>query len=158
LGRTVFPVYEGVLCVGVVSRSEKPAGEVRWKVQDGFPVGQFLYDYDAAYIDSRPFVVLVEGPTDLLRVVEAGYPVVASFSANLTAEQAVKLKAMRKKVLVCYDNDNAGRRGGALAVSLLAKNRVDAELRPPPPEYHDVGDMTADAIRRWLNPQREVFA
>jgi hypothetical protein len=175
LRRTVVPVYDdrGEACVGYTSRSEKPScecgfchdqaepcanGQLRWKMAAGFPKGKFLYRYADVVADPRDFVLLVEGPTDLVRAVEADLPSVASFGSMVTRDQANKLKSLRKEVLIAYDNDDSGRRGAADAIKLLRSLGVAVCRLAPAPEYHDLGEMPADVLREIVAERGQIPA
>src|SRR5207237_1116406 len=97
-----------------------------------FPRQQYLYNYANARRHGCPFVLLVEGPSDVFAVVYASYPAVASLGADLSPEQADKLAALGKRVLVAYDNDEAGRAGSARACGLLRAKGVTAKECVPP--------------------------
>jgi DNA primase len=84
-------------------------------------------------IRKRDRVVLVEGYFDHLALVTAGIEeTVASMGTALTPEQAVKLKRLSPKVVVCYDGDSAGRTAtrGALE-HLLAQGLAASVVRLP---------------------------
>jgi hypothetical protein len=167
LGRAVAPVYDDDrrLCVGFVSRSVKPAcptcrlhhlpdvgcgsGEPRWKFQEGFRKGDWLYNYGAARCHPFPAVLLVEGVPDVLRAEEAKVAAVAPFGVDLSSTQIRKLAAVRRQVLVAFDNDDAGRRAAPLVVERLRAEGVSARVYHPPRLFKDVGDMPAGATARW---------
>src|SRR5262249_21506613 len=108
-GRTVLPLYDdtGEVCIGYLSRSEKPLcqtcdrchpsdescgrGELRWSMPKDFPRGSYLYNLAAARVSDGPFVLVVEGPGDVFRAAEAGFPAVALLGSGLTEIQAEKL-------------------------------------------------------------------
>lgn len=166
LGRAVVPVYDdlGSACVGSVSRSVHPTcatcglchrvfarcgwGEARWRVQEGFPCGEWLYNY-AACRSPGPYVLLVEGVPDVLRATEAGVPAVAAFGTTLSAAQTRKLAALRRMVVVAFDNDEPGRSAAARVRKRLANAGVWAEVRSPPHGYKDIGETPASDVACW---------
>jgi Toprim-like len=168
LRKTVVPVYDdaGRTCVGYIARSEKPhclqcdkchdrqescgRGERRWDVLTDFPKGNYLLNYAAASASNSPFVLLVEGPGDVFRAMEAGVPAVAAFGSDLSSTQANKLAALNKRIVVALDNDKAGREGTKRAQNLLNQRRVIAGVCQPPAGFHDVGDMPAEAVVAWM--------
>ncbi|QDU20596.1 toprim domain-containing protein [Urbifossiella limnaea] len=167
-GWAVAPVYDdrGHACVGAVYRSTKPPcgtcskchhpadscarGEPRWWFPQGFPKGDYLFNYAAAVRSVSPFVLLVEGVTDVLRAAEAGVVAVAGFGTDLSVPQALKLAVLNKPVVVAFDNDPAGTRAAASIVTLLRREGVSATVRHPPSGYKDVGEIPAAEVTRWL--------
>jgi hypothetical protein len=168
LGRVVVPVYEndGVTCVGFTHRSLCPTcsacdlchppewacsrGEPKWKVQDGFEKGTFLYNLAGARLIPAPFVLLVEGPPDVLRGVQAGLPTVATFGVDVSEAQLDKLAAMHRRVVVAFDNDKRGRYRAPLVAEKLRERGVEVEVRHPADPYKDLGEMPVEAVRAWL--------
>lgn len=61
------------------------------------PIGQILYNYDEAKSDE---VILVEGIKDCMRVSEAGYDCVSSFSNNVTEDQAALLTKFKRVTIL----------------------------------------------------------
>jgi Toprim-like len=121
----------------------------------GFPRGSYLYGYAAAARSASPFVVLVEGAPDALRVMEAGYPAVASLGADLTEVQADKLAALNKQVLVAFDNDEAGREGAERAVTRLRGKKVWPRTWSPLQEFKDLGDTPWHEVVAWVEDWRQ---
>jgi hypothetical protein len=168
LGRVVVPVYgdDGKTCVGFTRRSLRPycsacdlchprewgcsRGEPKWKVQDGFEKGYYLYNLAGARLIPAPFVLLVEGPPDVFRGAQAGLPTVATFGVEVSETQLVKLAAMRRRVVVAFDNDKRGRSRAPLVADKLRARGVEAEVRHPPAPHKDVGEMPAAEVTGWL--------
>jgi hypothetical protein len=168
-GRSIVPIYddEGLLCVGFLSRAEHPQcescerfhgpdtpcqhGQSKWVVMQGFPKGEYLYNYASARGRDSRLIFLLEGPGDVVRFAEAGVPAVAAFGSDLSSVQAGKLAALRKRVFIVFDNDGAGKSGAARAADLLRKRGVHVNVAFPPELFHDVGDMTVEDILAWLN-------
>lgn len=69
-----------------------------------------------------PQIVLVEGPLDAIWVQEAGIPAVAILGSSLSEQQAQLVYELRPaRVLLCFDNDEAGYKARQQAVPLLQK-------------------------------------
>jgi DNA primase len=100
-------------------------------------------------------VVLVEGAPDALRVMEAGYPAVASLGAELTEVQAEKLAGLNKQVLVAFDNDEAGREGAVKAITRLQAKKVWARSWSPLQAFEDLGDTPRQEVRAWVEDWRQ---
>jgi hypothetical protein len=168
LGRSVVPFYDdnGQTCVGYAARWEGPAcprcslcheqweacgqHDHRWRVSEGFPKSAYLYNYAATRQAEAPFVVVVEGPGGVFRLREAQCSAVACLGSELTGQQAEKLAALSRKVIVALDNDEAGRAGARRAMSRLREYRVDALPLLLPPSVKDVAEMRATDVLVWL--------
>jgi hypothetical protein len=168
LGRAVVPVYDdgGQVYVGFVSRAVTPAcgacgrhhgpaegctaGQPRWSFPRNFAKGEWLYNLAAARSSTSAFVLLVEGVPDVLRAAEAGVPAVACFGTDLSVAQTRKLAALRRYVLVAFDNDEAGRRTAAVLAPVLRREGLRAGVRHPPDGFKDIGEMGADDVKLWL--------
>jgi hypothetical protein len=169
LGKTIVPVYDedGVLCIAYLERSHKPKclsckkchepdqacryGQFKWMIRpDEFPKSAHLFNFAAAQQSDNPFVLLVEGAGDVFRAVEAGFPAVALLGTDLSDEQASKLAALGKEVVVALDNNDAGWRAAPVVRGKHHERGVPARLLHPPKDYDDVGDMPAAEVARWL--------
>jgi hypothetical protein len=167
LDRVVMPVYddEGVRCIGWAERSFHPAcrfchkahaadalctsGEPRWRFPRGFTKGHWLYGYAEAARSPLPFVLLVEGIPDVLRAAEAGLPAVACLGTELSELNRMKIASLCKRVVVAFDNDDAGQRQGQAVVKRLSEFGVLAERRHPPTGVKDVADLTPEDVAAW---------
>lgn len=68
--------------------------------------------YDALRtLELMPFVVLVEGPFDVLALLRAGIPAVSGFGTAFSRHQALLLRRFFKYVGMWYDPDAAGLKG-----------------------------------------------
>jgi hypothetical protein len=168
LKRAVVPIYddEGSTCVGYISRSVHPFcaecewchpaddpcvwGEPRWMFPADFPKSEYLFSYADARRSDSSFVLLVEGVPDVLRAAEAGIPAVAAFGTDISAAQTKKLVALDKKVVVAFDNDDAGSKAGTATAELLRREGLSVEVRHPPAVFKDVGEMAARDVADWL--------
>jgi hypothetical protein len=163
--RAVVPIYENDRYVGFISRSTKPhcgscgkchepdgcgSGEPRWMFPPNFPKGEYLFNYAEALKSQAPFILLTEGAPDVLRAAEAGVVAVCGFGTDLTNVQAIKLSGLNKPVLVAFDNDDAGLPAAQAVARQLREGRTRVEVRHPPKEYKDVGEMTATEVAQWL--------
>jgi DNA primase len=87
---------------------------------------------------------------DAVCVLEAGFPAVAVLGTDVTEPQAAKIAALGKVVRVAFDPDDAGRRAQRPVLSRLGRKGVMAQVYPLTGADKDVGDRTADEVRRWL--------
>lgn len=105
----------------------------KWWVYRGFNKRLELYGLDHLLLDPRAIeqvratgrVLLVEGPFDVAKLVEAGiHNVVASLGAHLAAEQLARLDLIRRHLgefrpRLWYDRDQAGQTAQIEALGLL---------------------------------------
>ena len=125
-------------------------GELRWKVPTDFARSEWLFNHAVAKKAETPFVLLVEGVPDVLRAAEAGAVAVAGFGNDLSTAQVGKLVSLDKRVVVAFDNDNAGRSGAESTVRLLRREGVRADILHPPVQFKDVGEMATTDVKEWM--------
>lgn len=112
--RIVFPVYtadHGL--VGFTGRAVQNDVEPRVRDYYGLPKDSVLLGAHLVQPDD-PFVVVVEGPFDLAKVVKAGLPAVATMHAGMTAAQQRIMRNLGLPVTLMLDNDAAGRTGAQI--------------------------------------------
>lgn len=168
-GKTIVPLHDdgGETVIGYLARSELPPcgrcrkdhtpgrpcgyGQPGWKTMEGFAKGAYLYNYATALHSPLDSVLVVEGPADVWRAEEAGFLAVALLGTDATAQQAKKLAALRKLVILALDNDKAGREAMVRVYGdLLGKVRGPCCLYVPSP-YKDLGEMPHDVAAGWLS-------
>ncbi len=168
LKKTIIPAYDdaGLTCVGFLMRSEKPFceacgpchysrsecryGQARWAISRGFRKQQFLYNLAAAKRSENPFLVLVEGPSDAFRSLEAGFPAVALLGTDMSDVQVEKLAVLNKKITIAFDNDKAGRENSPKIQARLAARGIETKIWHPPAPFKDVGEMPTQEVITWL--------
>ncbi len=73
--------------------------------------------------------ILVEGYFDAIAIDHAGVPgVVASMGTSLTAGQASLLRRFTRRVVICYDGDDAGRNATLRAAPVLLSAGLNVEV------------------------------
>jgi DNA primase len=104
--------------------------------------------------------LLVEGPGDVFRVLEAGHAAVALLGTELTDAQTDKLALLDRTVLVALDNDAAGLAARRKVCDELVRRGVRAQPWPVPGAYKDVGEMPVGEVRRWMGgyARKEIVA
>jgi hypothetical protein len=173
LKKSIVPVFDdaGLVCVGFLMRSEKPFckecrrhhqpssdcryGQARWGIQRGFRKQQFLYNLAHAMKSDKPFVLLVEGPGDVFRSVEAGFPAVALLGTDMADGQVEKLAKLNKKVVIAFDNDKAGKENSPKIHARLATRGIEVEVLHPPQAFKDMGEMPTKDVIAWLGTLNE---
>jgi hypothetical protein len=166
--RVLCPIFtdDGEAVVGFASRTQYPecpaCGKFhypgkdcrwgqhrRWKIPEGFEVGNHLYGYHLALRSDRPYVVLTEGIPDALRCLDAGHPAVACFGLDLTGVQRETLLALKRPVIVGFDNDPQGRIAAGRFVQELHEAEVTGLSVPSP--YKDLAEMPTRAAKRLID-------
>lgn len=113
--RIIFPIHdlEGhpVGFTGRIYTNNSMAKYLNSRESVIFKKGQILFNYHRAksYIKKEKEVIIVEGNMDAIRLYSSGIKnVVALMGTSLTKEQVQVIKNMRAKVILMFDNDEAG--------------------------------------------------
>lgn len=115
--RIIFPIHnlEGEV-IGFTGRIYKPEDKELAKYLNSretiiFKKGQILFNYHRAKkeISRKKEVIIVEGNMDAIRMSTSGIKnVIALMGTSLTKEQVEIIKNLRAKIILMFDNDNAG--------------------------------------------------
>lgn len=85
-----------------------------------FKKSQLIYALNFAKATKRPNIVLVEGNIDVITLHQAGFDnVVATMGTALTADHARILSRYTKELVLCYDNDEAGKKSTDRVLGIL---------------------------------------
>lgn len=79
-----------------------------------------LYQSAKAIVD-KGFAVLTEGPFDVATLMEVEAPATAPLGANLSDDHAMLLRCFTKRIVLWFDQDEAGARGAGNARNILTK-------------------------------------
>jgi hypothetical protein len=119
-----------------------------------FPPPELITDQE---LDDRRTVWLVEGEPDAIRLWSIGIPAVAVPGAgNWRDEWAARLTGRRWRIVVCFDCDQAGRRGARRAATAIVRAGGDArhfDLDPTRDDGYDLTDWAAGADTAPLREQ-----
>lgn len=123
-----------------------------------------LYGLNLAKKSKRPNILLCEGNLDIVTLHQAGFDnAVASMGTALTVEQTRLLSRFTKELVLCYDNDNAGKIATERALQILNNSEFTVKVLQLPKrrtaegEYvkQDADDYIKnfgpDAFERLLN-------
>lgn len=123
-----------------------------------------LYGLNLAKKSKRPNILLCEGNLDIVTLHQAGFDnAVASMGTALTVEQTRLLSRFTKELVLCYDNDNAGKIATERALQILNNSEFSVKVlqlpkrRTPEGEYvkQDADDFIKnqgpDAFERLLS-------
>ncbi len=85
-----------------------------------FKKGNTIFGLNFAKNSSDSRLIIVEGQMDVIALHQAGFTnTVACLGTALTTEQANILARYAEELLICYDNDEAGRKATARALEIL---------------------------------------
>ncbi len=108
-----------------------------------------LYGMNLAKKTKRSNIILCEGNIDVITMHQAGFDnAVASMGTALTTEQTRLLSRFTKELVLCYDNDNAGKEATRKAIELLNNSEFSVKVLKIPnrmvdgePVKQDVDDF-----------------
>ncbi len=108
-----------------------------------------LYGMNLAKKSKRPNIILCEGNIDVITMHQAGFDnAVASMGTALTVEQTRLLSRYTKELVLCYDNDGAGKAATQKAIELLNGSEFSVKVLQLPnrivdgqPVKQDVDDF-----------------
>jgi len=88
-----------------------------------------LYGINLAKKTKRPNIILCEGNIDVITLHQAGFNnAVASMGTALTVEQTRLLSRYTKELILCYDNDGAGKAATEKAIELLKNSEFTVRV------------------------------
>jgi DNA primase len=93
--------------------------------------GKLLYGWNLTKdtIRERREIILVEGYTDFLALLQAGIPnAAASLGTSLTSDQVVQASRFESRVIISYDADAAGIKAALRAISLCFEQGVEIRV------------------------------
>lgn len=105
--------------------------------------------------------IVVEGYTDVIGLVQAGYEnVVASMGTALTEPQLLELRKLARNVVLLFDADTAGSEAAlrGLELATAADLRVRVALPPKGSDPAEVAAAGREAVDRVLGEARSVLA
>ncbi len=113
--RIIFPIHDldgnPVGFTGRIYENTDQARYINTKESPIFKKGQILFNYHRAKteIKKQKEVIIVEGNMDAIRLFSVGIKnVVALMGTALTSNQVAILKNLRAKIILMFDNDEAG--------------------------------------------------
>lgn len=88
-----------------------------------------LYGLNLAKKTKRPNIILCEGNLDIVTLHQAGFDnAVASMGTALTVEQTRLLSHFTKELVLCYDNDHAGKTATERALQILRNSEFSVKV------------------------------
>jgi len=150
--RILFAWYEGLLPVGLTSRSYvDKSDKYRGLPLFGFKKHQCLYLASGVRTYTYEWLYVCEGELDALRLQSEGYDSCALSGTVLTQAQIEKLSSIAERAVLVFDNNEEGRDGVEHAKRVLAKRMVVFTPEIIPEDYSDPSAASAEGIQALLN-------
>ena len=115
-----------------------------------------LYGLNLAKKTKRPNIILCEGNLDIVTLHQAGFDnAVASMGTALTVEQTRLLSRFTKELVLCYDNDNAGKIATERALQILNGSEFSVKVLQLPRRRTEDGELVkqdADDFIKFQGP------
>ncbi|MEX1011374.1 MAG: DNA primase [Balneolaceae bacterium] len=134
-GRLIFPIFSPsgkvIAFAGRVLGEEKTAKYINSSQTSVYNKSEVLYGINFARneIRKREEVYLVEGYTDVMRMVQHGVPnVVASSGTALTPLQIQVLKRYGTRLVMIYDSDSAGQAAMSRGIDIALEGGMEVNL------------------------------
>ena len=105
-----------------------------------------LFGMNLAKNSKRGSILLVEGNIDVVTLHQAGFDnAVASMGTSLTTEQTRLISRYAKEIVICYDNDPAGKKATERALDLLKNSEFSVRVLKLPDRIVDGKAVKIDA-------------
>ena len=113
-----------------------------------------LYGLNLAKKTKRPNIILCEGNLDIVTLHQAGFDnAVASMGTALTPEQVRLLSRFTKELVLCYDNDNAGKTATERALQLLNGSEFSIKVLQLPRRKTEDGELVKQDADDFIKNQ-----
>lgn len=113
-----------------------------------------LYGLNLAKKSKRPNIILCEGNLDIVTLHQAGFDnAVASMGTALTPEQIRLLSRFTKELVLCYDNDNAGKIATERALQLLNGSEFSVKVLQLPRRRSEDGELVKQDADDFIKNQ-----
>jgi len=107
-----------------------------------FKKRSILYGLNYAKNTKRPNFILVEGNIDVITLHQAGFDnTVATMGTALTEEHVRMLAKYTRELVLCYDNDNAGKDATQRAIALLKNSDITVKVLQLPQRRTEQGEL-----------------
>lgn len=113
-----------------------------------------LYGLNLAKKSKRSNIILCEGNLDIVTLHQAGFDnAVASMGTALTSEQIRLLSRFTKELVLCYDNDNAGKIATERALQLLNGSEFSVKVLQLPRRRAENGELVKQDADDFIKNQ-----
>ena len=111
-----------------------------------FSKRRLLFAMNLAKNTKRSNVILVEGNVDVVTLHQAGFDnAVATMGTALTTEQTRLISRYTKEIVLCYDNDPAGKKATEKALDLLKNSELSVRVLKLPDRIVEGKAVKVDA-------------
>ena len=149
--RLIFPIIDvrgDVLGFGgrIIDKNDPGAKYMNTPETAVYSKRRVLYGLNLAKKSKREGILLVEGNIDVVMLHQAGFDnACASMGTALTQEQLHLLSRYTKELILCYDNDEAGRTATQKALTLLNNTDFNVRVLELPQRFVDGQYVKQDA-------------
>jgi DNA primase len=117
-----------------------------------------LYGIHIAKRTKEDFLILVEGNMDVVALHQAGFDnAIATCGTALTPHQAQIIRKTAAKVVVCFDQDDAGKKATDRAIDILSQADIEVRVLRLPPVRGARGEILVDANGKPLKDDPDAF-
>lgn len=164
--RVIFPIIDvsgNVIAFGgrIIDSAKSDRKYLNTSDTPAFKKTKNLYALNYAKNSGADYFILCEGYMDVIALHAAGFSMaVASLGTAFTEEQARIIKKYVNRVILCYDNDEAGRKATDKAIKILEAAGVEPKIlqmkgAKDPDEY--IKKFGADKFRSLIEESRGKF-
>ena len=150
-GQSCYPMRDQAgRILGMVYRSPLDNVGPKYRYPTGVHKSELLFGYSP---DQRNQVVLVEGAMDVVAAWEAGHVAWGLYGSKLHMAQVRLLhRAGVERVVLCLDNDRAGREASVPAEWVLAKEGFTVVRPKWTEDAKDLGELSIRSRKSMLDP------
>ncbi len=142
----------------IVLRGKKKV-QAKYYIESGTPKSSILFgwDYAKTHIIEANEVIVTEGVYCALSAIEKGFKnTVATFGCRMSEEQADLIRGITSNVVLCYDDDKAGR-DGVVKVMIMLGEGISVKVVPLL-AGRDVYDMSKKEFRKlYRRAKNELY-
>ena len=162
--RVIFPIIDtagNIVAFGGRIMDDSKPKYLNTSDTPAFKKSRHLFALNFARKKCEEQMILCEGYMDVIALHESGFEnAVATLGTAITSEQARIFAKYTKKVVICYDSDDAGQNATQKAIRLLGEVGVDVRIlklsgAKDPDEY--IKKFGADSFRRVLGESKSGF-
>ncbi len=164
-GRLIFPIIDNfgnvIAFGGRATDDETKPKYLNTSDTPVFKKSRNLFALNFARSACEEYLILCEGYMDVIAINIAGFPnAVATLGTALTSDQARIMAKYTKKVVISYDNDEAGQAAAKRAVPILSEAGLEVSVlkmkdAKDPDEY--IKKFGAAKFRELINGSRGKF-
>ena len=130
--RIIFPVIDlrgNVIAFGGRVMDQSLPKYLNTGETDAFKKRQNLFALNLAKNSGKDYIILAEGYMDVIALYQYGFnSAVASLGTSFCEEHARLLKRYTKKVIICYDSDEAGQKALHKAAEFLISENIAVNI------------------------------